>query len=177
VADRDICDKPEPTTKNWFLLPAVHPSIYGWQPIAKLCPELRRCGLFRRIFSNWAAGVVMVVSALFSNRAHGLSPVRNRIVAGRVSGISALFIFKNLSRQGWSTFSGPSRLNQRADTRLNDQTIAAGNCVETLATAQSANAAEPTALNFARICGWRGGPRARFYCGRCAARSGSRFLQ
>jgi hypothetical protein len=84
----------------------VHPSVYGWGPIAKLCPELPQVRDFATNFANWVAGVVMVYAALF-----GIGHiVFHRFLLGILllggSGISGWIIFANLSRQGWGTLSG-----------------------------------------------------------------------
>src|SRR5437879_1660793 len=47
--------KPEPTEKLVSFYRRVHPSIYGWQPIAKLCPELPQVRDFAANTANWVA--------------------------------------------------------------------------------------------------------------------------
>ncbi|HWT87499.1 MAG TPA: sodium:proline symporter, partial [Candidatus Angelobacter sp.] len=101
--------KPEPQEKLVSFYRRVHPSIYGWQPIAKLCPELPQVRDFSTNFANWFAGVVMVYSALFSIGHMVFHRFAIGLLLAVVSGISGLFIFRNLSRQGWSTFSGAEK--------------------------------------------------------------------
>ena len=101
-----LVTKPEPTEKLVSFYRRVHPSVYGWGPVAKLCPELSRVRDFATNFANWVAGVVMVYAALF-----GIGNiVFHRMLLGilllGVSGISGWLIFANLSRQGWGTLSG-----------------------------------------------------------------------
>jgi len=101
-----LVTRPEPTEKLVSFYRRVHPSVYGWGPVAKLCPELSRVRDFATNFANWVAGVVMVYAALF-----GIGNiVFHRILLGilllGVSGISGWLIFANLSRQGWGTLSG-----------------------------------------------------------------------
>jgi hypothetical protein len=98
--------KPEPTEKLVSFYRRVHPSVYGWQAIAKLCPELAEVRDFSMNLANWAAGVVMVYSALFSIGHMVFHRFGIGLLLAAVSGISALLIFRNLSRQGWSTLSG-----------------------------------------------------------------------
>ena len=98
--------KPEPEEKLVSFYRRVHPSVYGWQPIAKLCPELPQVRDFSMNFANWAAGVAMVYSALFSIGHMVFHRFGFGLLLAAVSGISALIIFRNLSRQGWSTLSG-----------------------------------------------------------------------
>jgi Na+/proline symporter len=101
-----LVTKPEPTEKLVAFYRRVHPSVYGWGPIAKLCPELPQVRDFATNFANWVAGVVMVYAALF-----GIGHiVFHRFLLGILllggSGISGWIIFANLSRQGWGTLSG-----------------------------------------------------------------------
>ena len=101
-----LVTKPEPTEKLLSFYRRVHPSVYGWAPIAKLCPEMAQVRDFATNFANWVLGCVMVYSALF-----GIGNlVFHRFLLGilllGVSGISGWIIFANLSRQGWGTLSG-----------------------------------------------------------------------
>src|SRR5260370_30841653 len=57
--------KPEPTEKLVSFYRRVHPSIYAWQPIAKLCPELSQLRDFAANAANWVAGCLMVYTAMF----------------------------------------------------------------------------------------------------------------
>ena len=101
-----LLTKPEPTEKLVAFYRRVHPSAYGWQPIAKLCPELPQVRDFATNFANWVAGCVMVYSALFAIG----NMVFHRFLLGIallvLSGLSGWMIFTNLSRQGWGTLSG-----------------------------------------------------------------------
>jgi hypothetical protein len=98
--------KPEPAEKLVAFYRRVHPSIYGWKPIAQLCPELDPVRDFVANASNWVAGCVMVYSAMFGI---GMLVFRHWLVGIlllAVSGIAGWLIFWNLSRQGWGTLSG-----------------------------------------------------------------------
>jgi hypothetical protein len=64
---------------------------------------------FSTNFANWAAGVVMVYSALFAIGHMVFHRFAIGLLLAVLSGISALIIFRNLSRQGWSTFSGAEK--------------------------------------------------------------------
>src|SRR5438034_2878711 len=98
--------KPEPTEKLVSFYRRVHPSIYGWQPIAKLCPELPQVRDFAANTANWVAGCVMVYTAMFGIGMlvfrHWLSGV---LLLG-ASGVAGWLIVWTLSRQGWGTLSG-----------------------------------------------------------------------
>ena len=101
-----LLTKPEPTEKLVVFYKRVHPSVYGWQPIARLCPEMAQVRDFVTNFANWVLGCVMVYSALF-----GIGNlVFHRFWLGSlllgVSGVSGWIIFANLSRHGWGTLSG-----------------------------------------------------------------------
>src|SRR6201993_4343098 len=98
--------KPEPTDKLVSFYRRVHPSIYGWQPIAKLCPELSQVRDFAANAANWVAGCLMVYTAMFGI---GMLVFRHWLAGVLLLGVSAIagwLIFWNLSRQGWGTLSG-----------------------------------------------------------------------
>ena len=101
-----LITKPEPPEKLISFYRRVHPSIYGWRPIAKLCPELSEVRDFSTNLANWAAGVVMVYCALFSIGNMVFRRLGLGLLLAATSGIAALFIFKNLARQGWGSLSG-----------------------------------------------------------------------
>jgi len=101
-----LLTKPEPTEKLVAFYRRVHPSAYGWEPIAKLCPEMPRVRDFAMNFTNWVLGCVMVYSALFGIGHIVFHRIWLGILLLGVSGISGWIIFANLSRQGWGTLSG-----------------------------------------------------------------------
>jgi Na+/proline symporter len=101
-----VVTKPEPAEKLVAFYRRVHPSVYGWQPIAKMCPEMPQVRDFVTNFTNWVVGCVMVYAALF-----GIGNlVFHRFLLGilllGLSALSGWIIFSNLSRQGWGTLSG-----------------------------------------------------------------------
>src|SRR5260370_37903443 len=51
--------KPEPTEKLASFYRRVHPSIYGWQAIANLCPQPSQVRYFAAIAAHWVARCVM----------------------------------------------------------------------------------------------------------------------
>jgi len=104
-----LVTKPEPQEKLVSFYRRVHPSIYGWRPIAKLCPEMREVRDFGSNFANWIAGVVMVYCALFAIGHMVFHRFGIGLLLAVTSAGSGLFIFKNLSRQGWSTLSGAEK--------------------------------------------------------------------
>jgi Na+/proline symporter len=98
--------KPEPQEKLVAFYRRVHPSIYGWQPIAQLCPDKPPVRDFATNLANWFAGVVMVYCALFAIGHMVFHRFTIGLLLAVVSAASGFFIFKNLARQGWSTLSG-----------------------------------------------------------------------
>ena len=98
--------KPEPTEKLLSFYRRVHPSIYGWQPIAKLCPELPQVRDFAANTANWVAGCVMVYTAMFGIGMLVFRHWLSGVLLLLASGVAGWLIFWNLSRQGWGTLSG-----------------------------------------------------------------------
>ena len=98
--------KPEPTEKLVSFYRRVHPSIYGWQPIAKLCPELPQVRDFAANTANWVAGCVMVYTAMFGIGMLVFRHWLSGVLLLLASGVAGWLIFWNLSRQGWGTLSG-----------------------------------------------------------------------
>ena len=97
---------PETDEKLLSFYRRVHPSVYGWKRIAKLAPELAEVRDAASNSFNWLMGCVLVYGCLF-----GIG----EIVFGRwlfgaallaIAAIAGYLIFWDLSRRGWSTFSG-----------------------------------------------------------------------
>src|SRR5947207_3171309 len=92
-----------PTDKLIAFYRRVHPSIYGWQPIAKLCPELPQVRDFAANTANWVAGCVMVYTAMFGIGMLVFRHWLSGVLLLLASGVAGWLIFWNLSRQGWGT--------------------------------------------------------------------------
>lgn len=84
----------------------VHPTVYGWKRIAKLVPEFPEVRDVAGNAFNWGMGVILVYGCLF-----GIG----KLIFGEwglgisflvISGAAGYLIFWDLSRRGWSTFSG-----------------------------------------------------------------------
>ena len=84
----------------------VHPTVYGWQRIAKMVPELSEVRDLGGNAFNWAMGIVLVYGCLF-----GIG----KLVFGQwgwgalllvVAAVAGYLIFWDLSRRGWETLSG-----------------------------------------------------------------------
>jgi Na+/proline symporter len=98
--------KPEPTEKLTAFYRRVHPSIYGWKPIAKICNELPPVRDFSVNFMNWVAGCTLVYAAMFGIGLLVFKHWLGGILLLVLSGVSGWVVFWNLSRQGWGTLSG-----------------------------------------------------------------------
>ena len=101
--------KPEPTKTLVDFYRRVHPSIYGWKPIARQCSELAEVRDFGTNFVNWVSGCVLVYSAMFGIGMLVFKHWVTGILLLALSGIAGWLIFWNLSRQGWDTFSGTEK--------------------------------------------------------------------
>ena len=97
-----------PETKDTLLhfYRRVHPTVYGWRPIAQLAPDMPP---IRDVASNafdWVMGCILVYGALFGigKLVFGEWGTGLAMLAG--SAIAGYLIFRDLSRRGWSTYSG-----------------------------------------------------------------------
>ena len=84
----------------------VHPTVYGWRPIAQLAPEMPQ---IRDVASNafdWAMGCTLVYGSLFGIGKIVFGDWIGGIVLLIVAAISGYLIFWDLSRRGWATYSG-----------------------------------------------------------------------
>src|SRR5580658_4413343 len=103
---------PESDQKLLSFYRRVHPSVYGWRRIAKLAPDMPEVRDAASNTFDWVMGCVMVYACLF-----GIGElVFARWLAGIallvVSGVAGYLIFWDLSRRGWSTFSGVAKTGQ-----------------------------------------------------------------
>ena len=101
--------KPEPTKTLTDFYRRVHPSIYGWKPVAQQCSELPPVRDFATNFVNWVSGCVLVYAAMFGIGMMVFKHWLSGILLLVLSAIAGWLIFWNLSRQGWDTFSGTEK--------------------------------------------------------------------
>jgi solute:Na+ symporter, SSS family len=97
----------------------VHPTVYGWRPVAKLVPELPEIKDVAGNAFNWLMGVILVYSCLFGIGKLVFGQWLQGLLLLGLSGLAGYLIFWDLSRRGWETFSGtavsPSPQTANAD--------------------------------------------------------------
>jgi len=87
----------------------VHPSVYGWRPIARLAPELKEV---RDVGSNafdWIMGCVLVYCALFGIGELIFQEWGSGLLLLLIAAVAGYLIFWDLSRKGWETLSGTEK--------------------------------------------------------------------
>jgi len=98
--------KPESEATLVAFYKRVLPTVYGWQHVAKLVPELPEVRDVASNAFNWITGVILVYGCLF-----GIGHlVFHRWLWGvlllLIAGVAGYLIFWDLSRRGWTTYSG-----------------------------------------------------------------------
>jgi len=84
----------------------VHPTVYGWQRIAKLAPELPEVRDVSGNAFNWAMGVILVYGCLFGIGKLVFGEWGWGLLLLAISAVAGYLIFWDLSRRGWTTLSG-----------------------------------------------------------------------
>jgi solute:Na+ symporter, SSS family len=98
--------RPESDEKLLSFYKRVHPSVYGWKRIAKMAPELPEVRDAASNSFDWVMGCIMVYGALFGIGELVFARWFLGFVLLAISGIAGYLIFWDLSRRGWSAFSG-----------------------------------------------------------------------
>jgi SSS family solute:Na+ symporter len=86
----------------------VHPTVYGWQRIAKLVPEMPEVRDVAGNAFNWVMGVILVYGCLFGIGKLVFGELMWGLLLLGVAGLAGYLIFWDLSRRGWTTLSGKS---------------------------------------------------------------------
>ena len=84
----------------------VHPSIYGWRPIAKLAPEMAEIRDLGGNTFKWIMGCLLVYCSLFGIGKIVFQQWLAGLVLLCVAAVSGYLIFWDLSRRGWQAYSG-----------------------------------------------------------------------
>jgi Na+/proline symporter len=84
----------------------VHPTVYGWKRIARMVPELPEVRDVAGNAFNWAMGVILVYGCLFGIGKIVFGEWGWGLLLLAIAGVAGYLIFWDLSKRGWSTFSG-----------------------------------------------------------------------
>ena len=98
--------KPESDATLTAFYRRVHPTVYGWQRIAKLVPELPEVRDVSGNAFNWGMGVILVYGCLFGIGKLVFGEWGWGLLLLAIAGIAGYLIFWDLSRRGWATLSG-----------------------------------------------------------------------
>jgi SSS family solute:Na+ symporter len=94
--------KPEPQEMLLKFYRSVRPHVSGWQPVARLAPEIIPTRDLGRNLVSWALGCAMVYLALFGLGRVLLGPFWLGLALLTASAICAGLLYSNISRTGWS---------------------------------------------------------------------------
>jgi len=92
---------PEPQNVLIDFYRSVRPHVSGWQPIARLAPEIVPTRDLGRNLASWILGCAMVYLALFGLGHVLLGPMWEGFVLLLISAICAGLLYSNISRSGW----------------------------------------------------------------------------
>jgi Na+/proline symporter len=92
---------PEPQNVLLDFYRSVRPHVSGWQPIARLAPEIVPTRDLGRNLASWILGCAMVYLALFGLGHVLLGPLWVGFVLLLISAICAGLLYSNISRSGW----------------------------------------------------------------------------
>jgi Na+/proline symporter len=98
-----LATSPEPAAKLTSFYRAVRPHAAGWQPIARLAPEVPETRDLGRNLVSWILGCAMVYLALFGAGHILIGPWGEGMLLLGGSAICAMALYFNLARQGWES--------------------------------------------------------------------------
>ena len=84
----------------------VHPTVYGWKRVARMVPELPEVRDVASNAFNWAMGVILVYGCLFGIGKLIFGELGWGFFLLALAGVAGYLIFWDLSRRGWSAWSG-----------------------------------------------------------------------
>jgi solute:Na+ symporter, SSS family len=98
--------KPESDQRLVQFYRRVRPSVYGWQRIAMLAPEIAPVHDIGSNTVDWMIGCALVYCAMFSIGNLVLHEWLSGLVLLAIAGVCAYAIFWRLSQRGWGSLSG-----------------------------------------------------------------------
>ncbi|HEV2114349.1 MAG TPA: sodium:solute symporter family protein [Terriglobales bacterium] len=96
----------EPDEKLLSFYRRVHPTVYGWQRIAALAPELKPVRDLSSNTFDWVMGCLVVYGALFGIGKLVFQQWGKGVALLAIAAVAGYLIFWDLSRRGWKTLSG-----------------------------------------------------------------------
>jgi Na+/proline symporter len=96
----------------------VHPTVYGWQRIARLVPELPEVKDVAGNAFNWLMGVILVYGCLFGIGKLVFGQWGWGMLLLALAAFAGYLIFWDLSRRGWETLSGTKALASSQTTGI-----------------------------------------------------------
>ena len=96
----------EPDTKLLEFYRRTHPTVYGWQRIARLAPDLSEVRDLSSNAFDWLMGCILVYCSLFAIGKLVFGAWLSGVLLLVVAAVAGYLIFWDLSRRGWETLSG-----------------------------------------------------------------------
>ncbi len=93
----------------------VHPTVYGWKPVARLAPDLPEVRDVAGNAFNWVMGCILVYGCLFGIGELVFEHWAMGTFLLVLAAIAGYLIFWDLSRRGWQTLSGTSATSAMAE--------------------------------------------------------------
>jgi hypothetical protein len=93
--------EPEPIMLQFYR--SVRPHVGGWEPIARLAPDVAPTRDLGRNLVSWVLGCAMVYLALFGTGKFILGTAGEGLLMLIGAAACAYALYANLARQGWSS--------------------------------------------------------------------------